>query len=425
MTPEDRDRFDKKLKKTLAAAAKPRLNPSLRNSLGAELRSLANEAARFGVSDAVNEISKFLLSRERLLELRQSPVFPIQRALELVQSGLAATFEFAVHDSPAAFAELPVGVLMRQISSASLLTKIARERKTLLVEALTEMRSEPSVALQFPGLAWVIAKAKLPDLLPLLPLLFGQQDETANEQLIASVRAQFLRRDKTGRGTTEILRRISAEELTDKALVDTLQRTPEAAAAFVQLLPKLVTRQSGDQAAKIVQKWLPTLPEIPKKRRTLVSGALAAVCGAILLKERRRPLEDGILSLVADAIKRLSLEVGADVDGYWGVFPLDTSRGDNTGVYISPEAARLFVESLEKLEDSRYQPTLVVEALASNLGLSKVNEPRAIVTYDPKIHQDIVGGLLKNQMAVVVRSGWRYDETLLLKTKVKPQTDYA
>jgi hypothetical protein len=47
------------------------------------------------------------------------------------------------------------------------------------------------------------------------------------------------------------------------------------------------------------------------------------------------------------------------------------------------------------------------------------------VTYDPQIHQDILGGLLKQQAAVVVRSGWRYNDTLLLKTRVKPKTDYV
>jgi hypothetical protein len=422
MITENRDRFDKKLKKTLAAAAKPRLNPALRNSLGERLRSLANEAAEFGVSEAVNELSRFLLSRDRQIELRQSPGFPTERALELAQSGLTATFEFAVYDSPEAFAELPVDALLRQISSTALLTKIAGRRKGLLIEALTEIRREPSAAFQLPGLPWVIAKAKLPDLLPLLPFLFGERHEAATSQL-ATMRAQFIRRDKTGRSITEILGRISAGELSDEALVDTLQRSPEAAAVFVQLLPKLISRHSSDQAAKVFQKWLPSLPEIPKKRRTLVSGALAALCGSILLKERRQPVEDWILSLVADAIRRLALEIGADVGGYWGVLPLDASRSDNTGVYVSPEGARLLVESIEKLEDSRYEATNVIEALASNLGLSKTDEPSTVVMYDPKIHQDIVGGLLKQQTAVVVRSGWRYNETVLLKAKVKPKNE--
>ena len=67
MTPEDRARFDKKLKKALAAAAKPRLSPGVRINLDAQLRSLANETGEFGVSAAVDEVSKFFLSRERLL----------------------------------------------------------------------------------------------------------------------------------------------------------------------------------------------------------------------------------------------------------------------------------------------------------------------------------------------------------------------
>jgi hypothetical protein len=425
MISEELARFDKELKKTLAAAAKPRLTPGLRTSLETRLRSFADEAAAFGAPEAVNDIGKFFLSRERLLELRKPPVFPAERALELSRRGLAATFEFVVRDSPEAFADMPVAVLMRQIPSAALLTKIATKRKSLLIEALTEIRREPSVSFNFPGLSWVFAKAKLQDLLPLVPFLFGEQGETASSQLVAVLRTQFLRRDKTGRGITEILRLISTGELADQTLVDALRRSPEAATAFVQLLPKLLLRHPTDEPARVLEKWLSTLSDIPAKRRVLVSGALAALCGALLLKNRRRPVEDWVLSLVVNSIKRLALEIGADVEGYWGVFPLDASRSDNTGVYISPEAARLLVESLEKLEDSRYQATNVVEALASNLGLSKIDEPNAVVTYDPKVHQDVAGGLVRQQTAVVVRSGWRYNEILLLKTKVKPQTNHA
>lgn len=425
MISEELARFDKQLKKTLDAAAKPRLTPGLRTSLETRLRSLADEAAAFGAREAVNDVSKFFLSRERLLELRQPPVFPAERALELGRRGLAATFDFVVRDSPEAFADFSVAVLMRQIPSAALLTKIATKRKNLLAEALTEIRREPSLLFDFPGLSWVFAKAKLQDLLPLVPFLFGEQGETASSQLVATLRTQFLRRDKTGRGITEILRLISTGELADQTLVDALRRSPEAATAFVQLLPKLLLRHPTDEPARVLQKWLSTLSDIPAKRRALISGALMTLCGAILLKNRRRPVEDWVLSLVVDSIKRLALEIGADVEGYWGVFPLDASRSDNTGVYISPEAARLLVESLEKLEDSRYQATNVVEALASNLGLSKIDETNAVVTYDPKVHQDVAGGLLKQQTAVVVRSGWRYNEILLLKTKVKPQTNHA
>ena len=425
MISEDLADFDRKLKKTLAAAAKPQLAPALRHSLTARLKDLANEAGVFGLADAVAEVSKFFLSRERLLELRQPLPFPTQRTMELGSSGLSATLEFAVNDSPEAFAELPADILIRQIYSPTLLTKISRKRKGLVNEVLAIVQREPSIAVHFLGLPWVISKAKIPDLFPLLPFLFGERDEGSDTERITTLRRHFLRRDKAGRGVTEILRRISEGELSDRGLIDGLHRSPEAATAFVQLLPKLMTKQSGEQAASIFQKWLVSLPEVPQRKRTIISGALAALCGAILLKERRRPVEEWVLSLVTDSIKKLSLEIGANVDGYWGLFPLDVSRGQSDGVYISPEGARLLVESLEKFEDDRYEPADVFKAVASNLGLSQVDEPGMVVTYDPKKHQDTIGGLLRDQTAVVIRPGWRYNDTLLLKTKVKPQIDYA
>src|SRR5438105_3160108 len=121
MIPEVRDRFDKRLKQTLASAAKSPLTPEVRNSLTARVRSLVNEATEFGLSNAVDEVSNFFLSRERFLELSQPQALPTGRVMELGQAGLAATVEFAVNDSPGAFDEIPVDVLLRQISSRTLL----------------------------------------------------------------------------------------------------------------------------------------------------------------------------------------------------------------------------------------------------------------------------------------------------------------
>lgn len=425
MNPEARDRFDKKLKKTLAAVAKPKLTTVVRNRLSEDFRSLVGEAAEFGLSAAVDEVSKFFFTRERLLELRQPLTFPTQRVMELGGARLAATFEFSIGDSPEAFAEIPAEVLLKQISSPTLLTKISKKRKGLLAEALAMVRRAPPLAIDLPALAWVMSRAKIPDLYPLLPFLFGEREEDSDTQLLSKLRLQFLRRDKAGKGVAEILGRIAAAEFSDEALADSLRRSPQAAAAFAQLLPKLISKHPDGDPEKIFQKWLVSLPDVPKRMRATVSGALAALCGAILLKERRRPAEDRVLSLVTESIRKLSLEIDADVDGYWGMFPLDVSRGESAGMYISPEGARLLVESLEKLEDSRYEPANILKALASNLGLSQTDEPGMILTYDPKKHQDTVGGLLRDQTAIVVRSGWRYNETLLLKTKVKQQSDYA
>jgi hypothetical protein len=425
MNPPGVESLDKKLKKTLAVAAKSPLSPAQRNKLATQVKTLVSDVASLGISSAVDDIGNFFLSRERLLELGQRAPFPVQRFMELGRAGFGVTLEFGVADSPEAFAELPAAILLEQISSPVALSKVAASRKGLVADALKIIQEKPELPLNLAGMRWVLAKAKFSSLLPLVPTLFADHGHDLDSDSIATLRLAFLARDKTAKGILEILRLIAKEELSDQVLVDAFTRSPETAVVFVRLLPKLLPKPLGEQALTIFHKWLSARPQISIRTRGMVSGALLALCGALLQKMKRRPNEDAALTLVVDFARQLSLEIGADVGGYWGVFPLGEKRELASGGDISSEGARLLVESLQKLQDDRYEPTSVFRALARNLGLTEMDELGMSVKYDPKKHHDTVGGLLREQSAVVVRSGWRYKDSVLLKTEVKPQTDYA
>lgn len=426
MNPLSINDFDNRLKKCVIACAKPRLSPTNRDQVSTKLKRLTAEAGALGLSSLADEIGNFFLTRERLRELNQAIVFPTQSFLELGQRGLTGTLQFGISDSPDAFSKVPVEVLLRAVSSPVLFDKIAKKRKGLLSEVLVVLRHQHEQALPSAGFLWAVNKAKIEELFSLLPAIFNHGHRSEALRINSDLRVHFLSRDKTGNGIAEILNYISKGELVAESLVDALRLGPEAAVVFLRILPKLLPKAMGGHALKILEEWLPFLPDTPPSERAMVSGALALLCGSLLQKPRRNPSEETVLRLVTESMKQLALQIGADVCGFWGLFPLgdEFSRGSG-GPQISPEGARLLVESLEIFEDDRYKPVEVITALAMNLGLTQINEPGNLVHFDPKQHADAVGGLLRDHPAVVLRAGWRYKDALLLKSRVKPQTDHA
>lgn len=425
MNPIATEVLDRKLKKCLAECANSKLTSSQRNFASEQLKKLALEAEAVRSSNLVEEVGRFFLTRKRLNELRQPVIFPTEQLLELGRRGLAATLQFGILDSPESFAVLPVEVLLREVPLVSL-NLIAQRRQKLLSESLDFLQKQPESAICLAGLDWVIAKSKIELLFPLFPVIFGGEDRSVDFNRLSALRDQILRRDKSGNGILEILRGISKGELSKAALTDGLSRCPDAAVVFLRILPKLLSKETAGHELEILENWLPSLPEISLPNRAKISGALAILCGGIIQKVKLTFAEENILAIVTASLRQLSLEIGGDFTGYWGIFPLGESRLQGAdSAQISAEHARLLVESLEKLEDKQYDPISVFTALAINFGLSKFEETGTEVGFDPKRHNDTVGGLLRGQAAVVIRPGWRYKETILLRAKTKPLVNNA
>lgn len=420
------EELDKRLRRCLASCAEPRLASSRRNKASDQLRNLAEQAGGLGLSGLIEEVGTFFLTRERLRELQQEVGFPTRQFFELGRHSLATTLQFGITDSPEAFAALPAEMLLKEVPSPLLLDKIAKKRTRLLPEAIAILQKQPDLASGGAGLPWVVSKAKIEHLFPLLSFIFAERSESSDPQRTSELRVKFLSRDKTGKGISEVLVRISEGELVPESLIDGLRSCPEAAAVFVRILPKLLSKNVGAHAVSALEHWLPCLPEISRPKRAVVSGALAVLSGTLLLKPKRNALEETLFLLVTSAMEQMSLQIGADVSGLWGLFRMGEKplRG-GSAQFITAEGARLLIESMEKLEDERYSPSEVCTALAINLGLALTNQLGDKVIYDPKQHDDSVGGLLRGQPAVVLRSGWRFKDATLLKTKVKSETIHA
>jgi len=57
---------------------------------------------------------------------------------------------------------------------------------------------------------------------------------------------------------------------------------------------------------------------------------------------------------------------------------------------------------------------------AFNLGIREIGKEGAVELFDPLLHEDLKGGLLRGDEARIVRCGWNFSESVLLRAQVKP-----
>jgi hypothetical protein len=414
--------LDTRAKNVFSACARDNLSLSAHNQAVNKIRELKHLAASHGLQHETTKTGEYYLQRRRVKELGKSVEFPIDHILKFAHAGLSATVQFAVTDSPENFGTLSVDILMELPISSALLDKIGKKRRSLLAEGVELFQSNPEMVHHSSGITWVLKKAKIEQLYPLLPeisrnVAFGAKS--------TSLLREILVRDKSGKAIEEMLVLISKGKIAAETLIIGLRDCPEAVCVFLRGLPKLVTKSVSVQAMQVLSGWLLHLNETPRMQRPMVSGALAVLNGGLLQKKRLKPTEESILRTVQQATQNLRLLIDNDPSGFWAFLPVANPEKGVSKFAISPEAARLLVESLLKLQTGQYQATDVVEALALNMGLSQYEEKGARVSFDPSRHEDAAGGLLKGQSAEVVASGWQFQDAIILKAKVNQVPENA
>lgn len=410
--------LDKRVKRILAECIRPNLSPSAYNSARSKLREAENASAFIGLADEIRKIGEFCLQRGRMTEREGDVEFPMEPLLKVAREGFDETVQFVLSNSHNFFVDLPVETLMAIVKSPAVLDKIAKGRKGLLAEALSLFQTQPQLSSGLPGLLWVAKKAKIEQLFPLLPQL---SDSTTGSAESLELLIALLMRDKSGKAIARLIALIAKSEISSERLVEGLRRSPIAAINFLRILPKLALKQYGECAADVFANWAKYLETVPDSERTVISGAVAALGGGLLQKKRLNSVEESILTSIRNGGERLCLQIRGDVDGFWALLPINRDIQSTSGSFVvSPEAARLFVESMLKLESGRYQASEVFEALALNFGLLPLGNHGAIVDYNPDQHEDAMGGLLRGQPAEVLRRGWTFQGVTILKSKVQP-----
>lgn len=85
---------------------------------------------------------------------------------------------------------------------------------------------------------------------------------------------------------------------------------------------------------------------------------------------------------------------------------------------ITKEGAQILVLAFEMLYRD-LSPKDVLTATAKNLGLTQLGKKGEPVVYAPRNHEDLDGGMLPGDNAVIEESGWLFGKDLIARAKVR------
>jgi hypothetical protein len=192
------------------------------------------------------------------------------------------------------------------------------------------------------------------------------------------------------------------------ALAAVLADDPKLMIQVLNSIPKLLLSAHQDFVVQLLQSWLPQYPRLPMRAREPVASALATLAATFLKKSKRKDAQDRLLNLLshsmAESISKMMESQALDL--FW-VFARanDLARSLSGSAHVSPFAARLITSSMEKAAAGTPAGSLL-EALALNVGMTRLATPGEQTAFDPNVHEDLSGGLLPNDAVVVRTSGW-------------------
>ena len=148
-------------------------------------------------------------------------------------------------------------------------------------------------------------------------------------------------------------------------------------------------------------------------------GEIAVLAGQLLQVPKLSTQGQAALSELSRVGRQIRLESqGSNLSpGVWTLEQGDASPVP-VGKGFDAENAKHWAIVYERAEVDA-QPLGYLETLGHNLGLREILTPGAISSFIPRMHEDIDGGLIPGDTVVGVTSGWKLNETPVIRAKVR------
>ena len=398
------------------------------SSAAREKAKAQTEKVSAGMNDpaqraAFVRLAEYFATRTRMKEIGQPLAPPLADILALGQLGFVQSAEFAWAHAGDAVLDFPLAELLSAAPSARMIEAVVRRHRDLPAQALALVLEHPDVAETSAAFDWVAQRTKPKELAKLAPQLLSGHPRRRHLPGREEVLRVALLRDKTGDLLRACLAIAKGHGPTFDRLRITIVTTPKLLVQFISGLPKTVCGPDAEIAMQLLESWLPSFPKTAPPAREELSGVLAALASVLLRQPKRKESQSRLLDALARSTFPwlLAMEEANNTSDFWLVTRADDlAQARKPSGNISHYGAGLLANSLEKAKAGLAGEALI-EALALNLGMEQIAAGGEEVSFDPKLHEDVVGGLLAGDHATVSESGWRLGDQLVRRAKITPK----
>ena len=307
------------------------------------------------------------------------------------------------------------------VPDATCLEAWLKATKLPVSEVEKQLLADPRATYATAGADWVLGRAKPEHQFPLLELFLSRMARPTYLRLWDEALVAVLKKDKRGVLLEAALRHPWPTEDHGKSLVVAVRSNRSLVRTTVDLLPGILAQKDAPVgAATFVAELFRPVVATEGAEREFMTGALARLGTGILLAERRGQQSEGVLAIVHDTARQLR-NLTRDEALQSRTWLLENlGRRDETSdgrLYVTLEGARHLALAFEKAAQG-FGAADILTVTARNLGLAPIGKKGDVVAYNPLQHQDMEGGLVPGDAAVVEEGGWAFNKDAVIRSKV-------
>ena len=282
--------------------------------------------------------------------------------------------------------------------------------------------ADPVNAYATAGADWLLLHASPERALPVLEMLLQRRERPKTLPPWAEALVPALKKDNRG----ALLERLLLQPWLDKRSLATLGEVVRLNRTLlkntVEHLPVILCKKDVLEAGVfLVEELFAPLSSTRGAEREFLSVTLARLGCGILLQDRRGRAADAVLELITKIARQLRNLTKDEVvqARTWVLEDLSVAAEPPAGkVHLTIDGARHIARAFEKVEQG-FAAKDVLTATARNLGLTPVGKKGEAAIYNPLQHEDVEGGMLPDDSALIEEPGWTLGQDVVMRAKVK------
>ncbi len=339
---------------------------------------------------------------------------------EISAKGCSKTAAFIAKLSLPLTAKLPVEKIAQELPDAGSV-ETWRKKADIPADALCGYYlSTTADTIGGVGTHWLLGNVAPIKLAPLFRALLEHLALPTPKLVLGEVLLAYLKTDPKGKHLEGVLAAIGEDGQLLKTLVRVLRSRPAVRLLVLDSLGSVAqSKHSKLPLAAFVGLLFEDSSSPSAASRRTFCGELARLLSGLLLAPHLSEAGQatvGKISEITDTLRNTTRDPKL-LQATWA--PEHLGRpSEQSGTYLTTDGARRWALAYE--ETARAGGDVgALEALGFNLGLRKIAEPGNPVVFAPLMHEDITSGLLPDDTAMAVTSGWQFNQRPIIRAQVK------
>lgn len=229
-----------------------------------------------------------------------------------------------------------------------------------------------------------------------------------------------LLKDAKGTRLEAILRVVDSADYA-KSLANVVTQKDVIGQALDQLAGLVARRDTINGIPILIDEIIRLTFEADGSEREWFSAALTRLVGGVALQNENSSQADAVLSQIERANRKLKTAMSSsDSTGkVWSATRIPDNQDTPSGKpQLSIEGAINIATAFRKAAEG-FGTIEILTFTAKNLGMTPFGTVGESIVFNPFQHEDIAGGLLRGDKAMIAESGWKLGNDIAMRAKVK------